>query len=674
VTPYTGSVLSISPTTSYGEQPITIDGQALERITSTPVPNALLTLVLQVNGFKRQISLTTDDSGAFSYRFAPYSTDAGMYVVSVIHPQETTLTPQGQFTINRLGVSPATYNLQAARTVTATIPVTLTASNGTGVSGIYLSTDPASQPSGSVPAGIMVTAPTPINLASGASATINVQFTADNSGGNTGTVVLVAHASDSGSASRGSVAVNYSLSQPTPALYPQPSFIQTGVSQGKQVIATVQIQNKGLIAATNMIAQLRNSDGSTNPPAWVSLASGTTAVSLDVGASETIQLNAAPTTAVSDGIYAFKIHVSADNAAGGDIAVSIAVTQSGIGNVVFNASDIYTNTLDSNGQAIQGLAGATIKVQNQNVYTVVGSATTDANGNAQINNLPVGYYTYVASAANHSNVSGVLTILPGTTAAQAVFLDYNLVSIQWSVTETPIVDEYHVALDATYQTQVPAPVVLIEPNVVNIPDVQVGETFTGELTITNYGLVRLDDMVFTPAAADAYYRYEFMGSVPTSLEAHQRISLAYKVTSIAALPSGAAASFSKSLQKVVGVGASATNVLRVIGSAVTGTASSTASTGSCNAYSALVTDNGDYQCANGTETRQGASLIFVKVYGQCTSAGISSGGGSGGGGGGLTVWPGGTGGPVGGTPLGNSPGCTPECQTCRCKGGANGGN
>lgn len=660
---------SISPATSYGQQPISITGQALDRTANVPVPNALLTLVLQVNGFKRQISLTTDASGAFAYQFNPHSTDAGTYNVSVIHPQEITLPPLGSFTINRLGVSPSTYNLQAARTVTSMIPVTVSASYGTGVTGVYLSADAESQPSGSVPGGITISPPPPIDLASGASATINVPFTANNSGGNTGTVVLVAHASDSGAMSRGSVAVNYSLRQPTPALYPQPSFIQTGVAQGKQVIATMQIQNKGLIAATNVVAQLRNSDGSTNPPAWVSLASGTSAASLDVGAAQTIQLNAAPTTAVIDGVYSFLIHITADNAAGGDVPVSISVTQSGFGNIVLSASDIYTNTMDSHGNTIQGLGGATIKVQNQNVYTVVGSATTDASGNASISNLPVGYYTYVASAPNHSDANGVLTILPGTTTTQSVFLDYNLISIQWSVTETDIVDEYQVTLNATYLTEVPAPVVLIEPSVVNLPDLQTGEELTGEITITNYGLLRADDVVFIPPASDDNFKYEFMGAVPASLDAHQRISLPYKITGRAPLPNSTTSSFSKALQKALGISNSPMNVMRVLGSAASGAANS-ASTGTCSSYSAVARTPYDFKCANGTETDATASMVFTKVYGQCTS-GSSSGGGGGGDAGG---WGGGWGGSPIGMPLGGSAGCTPECQTCPCKAGGASGN
>jgi len=671
VTPYTGSIDLVSPTLSYGEQPITINGHSVDRLTSTPVPNSLLNLILQVNGFKRQISVTTDGAGAFSYVFHPYPNDAGTYIVSVIHPQETTLTPQGQFTINRLGVSPSTFNLQAARTVTTTIPITVSASSGTGVSGVYLSADPEAQPSGSLPPGITLSPTSPINLSGGASAQINVQFTADNSGGNTGTVILVAHASDSGSASRGSVAVNYSLSAPTPALYPQPTFVQTGVSQGNQVLATVKLQNKGLIAATNVVAQLLNNDGSTNVPAWVNLVSGGTAAALDVGAEQVIQISAAPTTSVSDSIYNFKIRVTAGNATGGDIPVSISVTQSGVGNVMFNASDIYTNTLDTNGQTIPGLAGATIKVQNQNVYTVLQSATTEASGNAEIDGLPVGYYTFVANAPNHSTVSGVFTVLPGVTATQSVFLDYNVVSIQWSVTETDIPDQYQVTLDATYQTQVPAPVLLIEPASVNLPDMQVGEVYAGEMTITNYGLVRADDLVLVTPSDDSYFKYEFMGTMPSSLDAHQRISIPYKITSLAALPASTTANFSNALKGSVGTKPT-NNLALAIGRAISGTGTSASSAGGCGTYTTWVLLKGGFVCANGTPTDTKASSVFAKIYGSSctsTSGGSSSSGGSGG------PDAGGFGGPTGGMPqgLGTSPGCSPLCNTCPCKGGANSG-
>ena len=42
--------------------------------------------------------------------------------------------------------------------------------------------------------------------------------------------------------------------------------------------------------------------------------------------------------------------------------------------------------------------------------------------------------------------------------------------MEWSVRETTIQDRYEIVLDATYQTDVPAPVVVMDPASLSIPD------------------------------------------------------------------------------------------------------------------------------------------------------------------------------------------------------------
>jgi hypothetical protein len=109
-------------------------------------------------------------------------------------------------------------------------------------------------------------------------------------------------------------------------------------------------------------------------------------------------------------------------------------------------------------------------------------------------------------------------------------LDYQLVSIQFSVTETTVQDVYNVVLNITYQTQVPAPVVLIEPTSVNLPAMQEGEQYSGQFTVTNYGLVRADHLKFALPTSDDNYGYEFFGQLPTQLEAKERVTIPYTIT------------------------------------------------------------------------------------------------------------------------------------------------
>ncbi len=61
--------------------------------------------------------------------------------------------------------------------------------------------------------------------------------------------------------------------------------------------------------------------------------------------------------------------MSASNHAAATINLYVAVTQEGQGNVLFKVSDIYTGTIDQNGDVIQGLGGARINLQNEAVLT-----------------------------------------------------------------------------------------------------------------------------------------------------------------------------------------------------------------------------------------------------------------------------------------------------------------
>lgn len=133
---------------------------------------------------------------------------------------------------------------------------------------------------------------------------------------------------------------------------------------------------------------------------------------------------------------------------------------------------------------------------------------SDAAGRIVVTGIPPGTYVYRASGPRHADKTGRVFVRPGVTITEQVHLKYQTISIDFSVNETTIQDVYNINLEATFQTQVPAPVVLLEPLSINIPELQVGEEATGELTLTNYGLVRADNVKFTPPQSDEYYKYE----------------------------------------------------------------------------------------------------------------------------------------------------------------------
>ncbi len=248
--------------------------------------------------------------------------------------------------------------------------------------------------------------------------------------------------------------------------------------------------------------------------------------SLKVGEKREIRFVATPGATVAEGLYPLRLQVTGSNSDPTPVNIKVAVTQSGVGGLLFKVSDIYTATDDKDGNRIPGLANTRIKVQHE--ITLRGpTLTTDQDGEVEFTDLAAGNYRFRASAANHQDLTGRFIIKPGLTGNRTLFLDYNLISVEWSVTEITIEDQYEITLQAIFETDVPAAVVVMAPASVTLPEMAPGDVFYGELRLTNHGLVRADDLVFTLPGSDAYFRYEFLNAFPKQLESKESLLIPY---------------------------------------------------------------------------------------------------------------------------------------------------
>jgi hypothetical protein len=672
ITPYIGRVDAVTPAQSFGATTVAVEGRALGRFDNATVGGAPLLLKLKNNGYVRTLNVVTNANGAFVFNFIPQIGDQGSYDVSLIHPDENTPpVVQGTFAVNRLTVDNSRIRLRAPRGFTERFTVNLTTSPGTTASSVSLATPASAQPGGTLPTGISATAvPTTVAAGSGA-VPYQISFTSTAQSPNTGVLVAQLVATESGAAPRAEIRIDFELVNAEPAIVPTPSALALGAKRGQAVSERIVLDNKGLVAAAGVTATLLALNDAA-PPAWVFLSTTSAIGALAAGASVPVQINAAPDVGVDDGIYQFKLRVRRDVAGAptlvGDLPISVAVTSSDNGRALFETANIYTNTRDVNNALILGVENVRISLQNEAVPTQNFTVTTNAQGIAQSDPIPAGRYRWRASALNHKDASGIVVIRPGGNTQQKIFLEYTVVSFNFSVTETTIQDQYDVIITATFQTQVPAPVVIIEPSAINVPPMQVGEQISGEMTITNYGLVRADNVVFTPPPSNQYWRIEIGGTVPNSLDAKARIVLPYKLTLLSALSSGAArqslalqsgASGPSLIARAMANGMTArfdgnraVSGLKRVDQKSGGTCSSTQSAGQL-AY--------EFTCANGDKSSGGGGVAFASTTGSSCGGGAGSGGGGGGGGG--WAW-----GDVnlGGTDAPMSPGCTPDCPAGTC--------
>ena len=185
-------------------------------------------------------------------------------------------------------------------------------------------------------------------------------------------------------------------------------------------------------------------------------------------------------------------------------------------------------------------------------------------------------------------------------------------TVEWEVNEITIEDKYEIVLTATYETDVPAAVVAVKPASISLPAMNAGDVFNGEFTLTNYGLIRADDLRVSLPPGDQYFTYELMGGLPQSLSAKEQITVPYRVTCIKSLD-----------QQDDGQ----------------------ATGGGCHNYRTCAVVDYGYVCANGQSTKAAINHCWTRTYGECTGGGGSSITTSAGGG----TWNVGGGGTAGGT-------------------------
>jgi RHS repeat-associated protein len=531
-TSYTAVVTAITPAVSNGGQNVVITGSATNRADGTPAPNVPVLVVISKDGFDRSAQVTTDANGNFSYTFTPLAGEGGgIYQVCAVHPDLSDRTPQMTFLIQRVLVSPTQGNLSATFSSQQAVTVTATTGDGVTVHNLRMDCLPADQMGGFIPDGITVQSQSPIaQVLPDQSVQLTVNVTAASTAAPQGSLILRVSSDESNAGGWQKVTVNYQFGQASPVLQATPSLVNTGVNPGGTVSESVQLGDVGLASVTGLSVSLLNQD--TSPaPAWVTFATDPATV-LAIGGSKVVNLIFQPDSGVAEGDYFFILRIQGQNIANYDLNIHVAVTTSGVGGVDFKVVDAFTGTLDASGAVSQGVSGSQVQLQNEQVVSVQQTVSTDSFGEATINNLPVGSYRFTVNAPQHVTSSGRFWIRAGATASEQIALQYNPITVQWSVVPVTLQDSYSLSLNATFQTNVPTPVVVIDPPAINIPRMCQGDVYTGDFTVANYGLVRADHVNVQLPASDSTFKVELLGGVPTSIDSGQVVTVAYRMTAL----------------------------------------------------------------------------------------------------------------------------------------------
>ncbi|MEZ5976986.1 MAG: DUF6531 domain-containing protein [Planctomycetota bacterium] len=163
--------------------------------------------------------------------------------------------------------------------------------------------------------------------------------------------------------------------------------------------------------------------------------------------------------------------------------------------------------LDPSGAGVGPLvANAVVKLSKPvpGSASLVFEETSGPSGTAvQFEDLPVGTYQMSVTAPGHGSSATIVKIGAGDTKDVTVFVPTQAVTYEWTVVPTEIIDEYEITIQATFETNVPVPIVTASPGVIDL-ELATNEVAQIDLEIANEGLVAVQNVRLVTSVIPGY--------------------------------------------------------------------------------------------------------------------------------------------------------------------------
>jgi large repetitive protein len=459
-----------------GTTPITINGKT-ETLLGNPAPNKPADVYLMVDGTRRVMAIVSDNNGDFSMTFTPLNGEGGNYEVGACYPGQGLIDVHDEFTVLGARHTNKAYLLWDLN-LDQTKPLSLEIRNLSSTNLSNLQIDVISSPP-----GCDVSFDNIVSLAGNSTATMNysvtgVQVTA----GKMYKEVKLRLTSAEGTVFNFSAWFFCRATKGNLRL--EPASLNKAMVRGETNYAEFLIVNNGL-DTTGQIALLLPSNNWMSPAAesnvFPSLAPGQSAsIVLQLTPGEDLQLN--------NPIFG-QIAISGSNTNSVALPFSFEPVSLATGNLLVDVVNEYTyNTPEG-----PHLEGASVVLTHPYTGLVVAQGLTNANGHFLIEGINKGFYSLKVYAPQHSGYQNMVYIEKGLTTNKVVFLSFQAITYSWEVVPTLIQDEYEIKLVATFETNVPAPVVTMDfPK--SIPQLGIGQVYPFLLTLTNHGLITAEEV------------------------------------------------------------------------------------------------------------------------------------------------------------------------------------
>jgi hypothetical protein len=477
-----------------------------------PATNKPVNLLVTLRGLQRTIGVFTDGNGNFSTGFKPLPNEAGHYTVSAVSPGVASAPPQDQFNILGASFTPGSLALSLTE-------------------GDHLAAAASLQNLCEVPlSGLAVTVNgLAANLT--ASPTLNTNYL-----GGEGSVAmsLDVTASDASilqssftihlTSAEGVILdfpVSVTVNPLMPRLVTAPAQLRGSMLRGAQTIVQFQVVNAGGAASGPLAVAL---------PAvpWMSVASVNPLPSLAPGQSNQVTLVLSPAVDLPLGPYTGNLGVNGTGT-GLQIPFTFNAVSDARGSLLVQSVDEYTFFA----AGAPPLTNASVTLIDPYSQAAVAKGVTDANGIFLIPSVIEGVYELDVAADQHAPFKGSGLVTSGQTNTIQAFLSRQTVTYTWTVVPTQIQDQTLLTVQTTFETDVPAPVIVPTPASLDLSALsQPGQFMDVPLTLANHGLIAVENVALS-VNSSALYRFDLVTTNIGLLPAHGTVTVPMRITMLA---------------------------------------------------------------------------------------------------------------------------------------------
>ncbi len=118
--------------------------------------------------------------------------------------------------------------------------------------------------------------------------------------------------------------------------------------------------------------------------------------------------------------------------------------------------------------------------------------STDEDGRALFTDLTEAYYKVTVTADKHNGFESTVLVVSGQLTTLRAFLSRQLVTYNFVVSPVAVDDRYDIRLEAVFETNVPAPVITVDPGIVDLSTIT--DSKQVNFIITNHGLIAAKDV------------------------------------------------------------------------------------------------------------------------------------------------------------------------------------